>query len=289
MIGESKEFLAPEKIWRWKMGGSSGYEKVQRVYSRLKQRQHGMVRVNTDKFVLSYPHIMYENRKAREDTSPEREFLTEWCAHNNSIAQNDTASAPPTDSGHHTKQTTHHYVLWSVLLVLTIALLCLIACAVNMRTAKSMKVKRSMKNTVQSSPKTSIALTEVKQEEQHPELVFFVEEEERFRLENLLDAGADMQSQNFCSSLYKVQLNNIVSYAVKRLKKLQASAEEFDRTMTKVGKLNHPNILPLIAYNCQGEEKLLIYKYQNNGSLLSLMESKPPCYTFFLESINFHL
>ncbi|GJW99637.1 protein kinase, catalytic domain-containing protein [Tanacetum coccineum] len=201
-----------------------------------------------------------------------REFLTEWHANNNSIAQNDTASAPPTDNGHHTKQTTHHYVLWSVLLVLAIALLCLIVCAVNMRTAKSMKVKRSMKNIVKSSPKTSIALTEVKQEEQHPELVFFVEEEERFRLENLLDAGADMQNQNFCSSLYKVQLNNNVSYAVKRMKKLQASAEEFDRTMTKVGKLNHPNILPLIAYNCQSEEKLLIYKYQNNGSLLSLME-----------------
>ncbi|PWA58817.1 Protein kinase, catalytic domain-containing protein [Artemisia annua] len=161
-----------------------------------------------------------------------RVFLTEWNAHN-SIAQNDTASAPPADSEHHTKRTTDHYVLLSLLLVLAIALLCLIACAVTMRTAKSMKVKKSMKNIVQSSPKTSIALTEVKKEEQHPELVFFVEEDERFRLENLLDAGADMQNQNFCSSLYKVQLNNNVSYAVKRLKKLQASAEEFDRTMTK--------------------------------------------------------
>nr|XP_043618799.1 probably inactive receptor-like protein kinase At5g41680 [Erigeron canadensis] len=189
------------------------------------------------------------------------------------IAQNDTAPAPATNSTHQAKRTNHNDVLWMEL-GLAMALFGLLALIVYLRTAKSLKQKRKIKDTIQSSPKGSIitSLRETKKEEQHQELVFFVEEEDQFKLENLLDAGADMQNQNYCSSLYKVQLSNNVAYAVKRLKKLQVSYDDFNRTMAMVGKLNHPNLLPLVAYSCQTEEKLLIYKYQNKGSLLSLME-----------------
>ena len=75
------------------------------------------------------------------------------------------------------------------------------------------------------------------------------------------------------SSLYKVKLGNIL-YAVKRLKKLQVSFEEFGQTMTQIGNLKHPNILPLVGYNSTDEEKLLTYKYQSSGSLLNLLEGK---------------
>jgi uncharacterized membrane-anchored protein len=70
-----------------------------------------------------------------------------------------------------------------------------------------------------------------------------------------------------------VKLGNIV-YAVKRLKKLQVSFEEFGQTMRQIGNLKHPNILPLVGYNSTDEEKLLIYKYQSSGSLLNLLEGK---------------
>ncbi|KAF5781185.1 putative protein kinase RLK-Pelle-LRR-III family [Helianthus annuus] len=188
------------------------------------------------------------------------------------VAQNDTASAPSADNTHHEKKGTS--TLFIVEIVLVIALLGMIVSVAIVKVTKSIKKTENMKNNLQSSPKTSIimSLTEVKQEETSQDLVFFTEEEHRFKLENLLDAGADLQNQNFCSSLYRVQLNNNGDYAVKRLKKLQASNAEFACTMAKVGKINHPNILPLVAYSCQGEEKLLIYKYQNKGSLLSLME-----------------
>ncbi|XP_071695849.1 putative inactive receptor-like protein kinase At1g64210 [Rutidosis leptorrhynchoides] len=191
------------------------------------------------------------------------------------IAQNDTAAAPSGDNVNHAKRKAHHYVLWAEL-GLAIVLLVLLAFFVNLRIAKYLREKKTAKNITDddSSPKTSIgtSMREVKQDEKNQELVFFVDEKDQFKLENLFDAGADMQNQNFCSSLYKVQLNNNVAYAVKRLKKLPASYDDFNRTMTMVGRLNHPNILPLVAYSCQGEEKLLIYKYQNKGSLLSLME-----------------
>uniref|UniRef100_A0A7N0VMK0 Protein kinase domain-containing protein n=1 Tax=Kalanchoe fedtschenkoi TaxID=63787 RepID=A0A7N0VMK0_KALFE len=123
------------------------------------------------------------------------------------------------------------------------------------------------------SPAAKI-VEEVKQADRPSELVFFVEEHERFKLEDLLESAADLQSQTLCSSLYKVMIQkNSIVYAVKRLKKLQVSSAEFSEAMSRVGALNHPNILPLIGYNSTDEEKLLIYKYQKNGSLLMLLEN----------------
>ncbi|XP_047335969.1 leucine-rich repeat receptor-like protein kinase PXC1 [Impatiens glandulifera] len=106
------------------------------------------------------------------------------------------------------------------------------------------------------------------------ELVFFIEEGKRFGLDDLLEATADLKSQTLCSSLYKVNLEKNGSvFAVKRLKKLQVSIEEFDRTMKEIGNLKHPNLLPLVGFNNSTmEEKLLIYWYQSNGSLLNLLE-----------------
>ncbi|KAL2316684.1 hypothetical protein Fmac_030560 [Flemingia macrophylla] len=112
---------------------------------------------------------------------------------------------------------------------------------------------------------------EVKLKEGDSELVFFVEDRERFTLEDLLRATADLRSESFCSSLYKVKLENNVHYAVKRLKNLQVSLEEFGETLRKISNLKHQNILPLVGYRSASEEKLIIYKYQSNGSLLNLL------------------
>lgn len=106
------------------------------------------------------------------------------------------------------------------------------------------------------------------------ELVFFVENHERFTLEDLLRAKADLQSESFWSSLYKVKLENSMEYAVKRLKNLQVSSEEFGVTLKQISDLKHPNILPLVGYRSASEEKFIIYKYQSNGSLLSLLNGK---------------
>ena len=105
-------------------------------------------------------------------------------------------------------------------------------------------------------------------------LVFFVGEDERFTLEDLLRATADLRSDSFCSSLYKVKLENDVYYAVKRLKNVQVSSEEFGEILRQIGKLKHPNVLPLVGYRSTNEEKLVIYKYQSNGSLLNLLNGK---------------
>lgn len=113
---------------------------------------------------------------------------------------------------------------------------------------------------------------DTKQGENGTDLVFFVDEVEAFQLDDLFGAEADLQNQTPCSSLYKVTLHNNVVYVVKRLKKLQVSLEEFGGTIRKIGNMKHPNILPLVAYSSTQEEKLMIYQYQRNGSLLNLLD-----------------
>lgn len=111
-------------------------------------------------------------------------------------------------------------------------------------------------------------------EEEQSELVFFIEEHDKFKIEELLGSAADLQGQSLFSSLYKVNLTNDNTLVVKRLKKLQVSTEEFRHTMTWVGNLKHPNLLPLVAFHSSNEDKLLIYRYQKKKSLLYLLESK---------------
>lgn len=106
------------------------------------------------------------------------------------------------------------------------------------------------------------------------ELVFFVEDHERFKLEDLLRATADLRSENFWSSLFKVKFENNVEYAVKRLKNLQVSCDEFREILKQISKVKHQNILSLVGYRSTKEEKLIIYKYQSNGSVLNLLNGK---------------
>lgn len=133
----------------------------------------------------------------------------------------------------------------------------------------------SLRESTMVSPRNNTT-DEEKAEEACSELVFFVGEPERFRLEDLLESAADLQSQSLCSSLYKVKLKNDTVYAVKRLRKLQGSFEEFGQTMRRIGNLRHANILPLICYSSSKEDKLLIYKFQRKGSLQTLLEGKSP-------------
>ncbi|PHT77349.1 hypothetical protein T459_20871 [Capsicum annuum] len=109
--------------------------------------------------------------------------------------------------------------------------------------------------------------------EERSELFFFTEDVEKFTLDDLLEATANLRKQGICSSLYKVHINSCGVFAVKRLKKLQVGFKEFSRTMRNIGNLKHQNVLPLVAYYSSNEEKMLIYKYQNSGSLLTLFEN----------------
>lgn len=170
------------------------------------------------------------------------------------------------------------YKVWmtSIPLVLGIGFFMLFTYFMGKKAAKIAREREVLKALQDSPSKTPplVDIEEVMPEEKRSELVFFVDEHEKFKITDLLEATADLQSQGLCSSLYKVRLKNNSFYAVKRLKKLQVSFEDFSQAMRQIGNLKHPNILPLVGYNSTNEEKLLIYKYQSKGSLLNILEGK---------------
>jgi Leucine-rich repeat (LRR) protein len=243
--------------------------------------------ISNNHFTSIMPHFMHELKPLytyySKSSAVQRISTVDWVEEVHSIH---TLSESPQSSESYADQESnesnagneHSYAGWDILipLVLGVGLFLLFIYIVGQKAKNSAKEREILKNLQDSPLKTppAKAREEVKPVERHSELVFLVEEHERFELEELLEATADLKSQTLCSSLYKVILKNSALYAVKRLKQLQVSFEEFSQTMRQIGSLKHPNMLPLVAYHSTNEEKLFIYKYQSHGSLLNLLEGK---------------
>ncbi|KAL3512905.1 hypothetical protein ACH5RR_025622 [Cinchona calisaya] len=91
------------------------------------------------------------------------------------------------------------------------------------------------------------------------------------KFEDLLRAPAELIGRGKHGTLYKVTLNNSVNVAVKRIKDWEISRDEFKKRMQRINEVKHANVLPVIAYYCSQQEKLLVYEYQQNGSLFRLL------------------
>ncbi|KAL6847852.1 hypothetical protein ACP4OV_021980 [Aristida adscensionis] len=96
----------------------------------------------------------------------------------------------------------------------------------------------------------------------------------RFELEELLRASAEMLGKGGCGTAYKAVLDDGTVVAVKRLRDATAGAsskKDFEHHMAVLGRLRHPNVVPLHAYYYARDEKLLVYEFMPNGSLFSLL------------------
>ncbi|KAG6556090.1 hypothetical protein Mapa_002031 [Marchantia paleacea] len=103
-------------------------------------------------------------------------------------------------------------------------------------------------------------------------LVFLEGSKHIFELEDLLRASAEMLGKGSFGTAYKAVLEDGSVVAVKRLKDVSTNGKkEFEQQMELIGKLKHPNVVPLRAYYYAKGEKLLVYDYQQNGSLYSLL------------------
>jgi hypothetical protein len=100
----------------------------------------------------------------------------------------------------------------------------------------------------------------------------------RFELEELLRASAEMLGKGGCGTAYKAVLDDGTVVTVKRLRDAAtpaaASKKDFEHHMAVLGRLRHPNIVPLNAYYYARDEKLLVYEYMPNGSLFSVLHGK---------------
>ncbi|KAF5959970.1 hypothetical protein HYC85_001179 [Camellia sinensis] len=85
-------------------------------------------------------------------------------------------------------------------------------------------------------------------------------------------------TNNFCKTnvigdggfgtVYKATLPGGKSVAVKKLNQSKTQGHrEFFAEIETLGKVKHPNLVPLLGYCSFGDEKLLVYEYMVNGSL----------------------
>ncbi|XP_022135395.1 pollen receptor-like kinase 1 isoform X2 [Momordica charantia] len=99
-------------------------------------------------------------------------------------------------------------------------------------------------------------------------LSFVREDSERFDMSDLLKASAEILGSGCFGSSYKAALTNGPVMVVKRFKQMNnVDKEEFQEHMRRIGRLKHPNLLPIVAYYYKKEEKLLITDYIEKGSL----------------------
>ncbi|XP_018440266.1 probable inactive receptor kinase At2g26730 [Raphanus sativus] len=92
-----------------------------------------------------------------------------------------------------------------------------------------------------------------------------------FDLEDLLRASAEVLGKGSVGTSYKAVLEEGTTVVVKRLKDVAATKKEFESQMEIVGRVKHPNVVPLRAYYYSKDEKLLVFDFMPNGSLSALL------------------
>ncbi|KAH7865618.1 hypothetical protein Vadar_009021 [Vaccinium darrowii] len=89
-------------------------------------------------------------------------------------------------------------------------------------------------------------------------LSFVRDDRERFDLQDLLRASAEVLGSGNFGSSYKAVLMDGQAVVVKRFKLMNnVGREEFHEHMRRLGRLRHPNLLPIVSYYYRKEEKLL--------------------------------
>lgn len=103
-------------------------------------------------------------------------------------------------------------------------------------------------------------------------LSFVADGREQFELQELLRAHAEVLGSGSLGSSYKAALKSGQMMVVKRFRDMNGvDKEEFKHHMKRMGKLNHPNVLPVLAYYFGKEEKLLVTDFVEKCSLMQAL------------------
>ncbi|GAA0163969.1 hypothetical protein LIER_39694 [Lithospermum erythrorhizon] len=92
------------------------------------------------------------------------------------------------------------------------------------------------------------------------------------KFEDLLKAPAELLGRSTHGSVYKVIFEDLkMNLAVKRIRNWNISGNNFKLRMKRLNQVTHPNVLPAITFYSSSQEKLLVYEYQEHGSLFRLI------------------
>ncbi|XP_010450371.2 PREDICTED: pollen receptor-like kinase 1 [Camelina sativa] len=103
---------------------------------------------------------------------------------------------------------------------------------------------------------------------ENTKLSFLREDREKFDLQDLLKASAEILGSGCFGASYKAVLSSGQMMVVKRFKQMNnAGRDEFQEHMKRLGRLRNHNLLPIVAYYYRKEEKLLVCDFAERGSL----------------------
>ncbi|XP_068638496.1 pollen receptor-like kinase 4 [Aristolochia californica] len=125
----------------------------------------------------------------------------------------------------------------------------------------------------QGSPRySSVELKTAREQQEQGRLVFVASDRERFELQDLMRASAEvLRSSNFGSS-YKAALLSGSALVVKRFRQMNGvGREDFQEHMRRLGRLKHTNLVPLVAFYYRKDEKLLVTDFIGNESLVQAL------------------
>lgn len=95
-----------------------------------------------------------------------------------------------------------------------------------------------------------------------PKLNFVRQEGPRFELKDLLKSSAEVLGTGNFGCSYRASLTGGPSVVVKRYRDMnRVGKEDFEEHMRRLGRLSHPNLLPLLAYYYRKDDKLLVADY----------------------------
>lgn len=127
-----------------------------------------------------------------------------------------------------------------------------------------------------SVPAEKVKTASKKSEQGHPGKLSFVREDrQKFDLQDLMRASAEVLGSGNFGASYKAVLVDGEALVVKRFKQMNnIEREDFHEHMRRLGRLKHQNLLPLVAYLYRKEEKLLVFDFVTNGSLATHLHGK---------------
>ncbi|WCJ26495.1 Leucine-rich repeat protein kinase family protein [Euphorbia peplus] len=92
-----------------------------------------------------------------------------------------------------------------------------------------------------------------------------------FNLAELLNASAELLPKGVLGTSYKAVLEWGTIVVVKRITYFDLSDKEFEEMIQAIEKMNHDNLLPLLASFFSNDEKFLVQAYMSMGNLSALL------------------
>lgn len=107
-----------------------------------------------------------------------------------------------------------------------------------------------------------------KKSEPNVKITFLKEDRDMFDMTDLLKSSAEILGSGVFGSTYKAALNDGQMMVVKRFRHMNnVNKQEFHEHMRRLGRLSHPNVLPIVGFYYRKEEKLLVTDYVEKASL----------------------